>query len=129
MGQRGLHIVIIAVPGIVDAPLDLVSYTPEDFDAYAALKPGGRGASPNSAAATRRGAPTVWRRRTRRTWQLLGQLLDDGALRVPIQSTYGLDRAGEALRAFGATHTQGELGLQMTQRWHPKYRRPIHAVG
>jgi NADPH:quinone reductase-like Zn-dependent oxidoreductase len=41
-------------------------------------------------------------------------LLDDGALRVPIQSTYGLDRAGEALRAFGTTHTQGKLGIQMS---------------
>ena len=114
MGQRGPHIVVIAVPGIVDALLDLVSYTPAVFGAYAALKPGGRGASPNSTAATRRGAPTLWRRRTRRTWQLLGRLLDDGALRVPIQSTYGLDRAGEALRAFGTTHTQGKLGIQMS---------------
>ena len=114
MGQRCLHIVVIAVPGIAHALLDLVSHTLADFEAYAALKPGGRGASPNSAAATRRGAPTCWRRRTRRTWQLLGQLLDDGALRVPIQSTYGLDRAGEALRAFGTTHTQGKLGIQMS---------------
>ena len=44
MGQRGPHIVVIAVPGIVDALLDLVSYTPAVFGAYAALKPGGRGA-------------------------------------------------------------------------------------
>ena len=38
MGQRGLHIVIIAVPGIVDALLDLeaegfqlLAYRPADF--------------------------------------------------------------------------------------------------
>jgi NADPH:quinone reductase-like Zn-dependent oxidoreductase len=41
-------------------------------------------------------------------------LLDDGVLRVPIQSTYGLDQAGEALRAFGTTQSQGKLGIQMT---------------
>jgi hypothetical protein len=33
---------------------------------------------------------------------------------VPIQSTYGLDQAGEAIRAFGTAHTQGELGIQVT---------------
>ena len=40
--------------------------------------------------------------------------LDAGTLRVPIQSTYGLDQAGEALQAFGTAHTHGKLGLQMT---------------
>jgi NADPH:quinone reductase-like Zn-dependent oxidoreductase len=44
----------------------------------------------------------------------LGKLLDAGTLRVPIQSIYGLDRAGEALRAFGTAHTQGKLGIQVT---------------
>jgi NADPH:quinone reductase-like Zn-dependent oxidoreductase len=44
----------------------------------------------------------------------LGQLLDTGTLRVPIQSTYGLDQAGEAIRAFGTAHTQGKLGIQVT---------------
>ena len=34
-------------------------------------------------------------------------------LQVPIQSTYGLDPAGEALRAFGTAHTQGKRAIQV----------------
>jgi NADPH:quinone reductase-like Zn-dependent oxidoreductase len=43
----------------------------------------------------------------------LAQLLDAGTLEVPIQQTYGLDQAGEALGALGAGHTQGKLALQV----------------
>ena len=44
-------------PDGVDALLDLVSYAPEGFDVYAAaLKPGGRGASPNFRGWRRTGA-------------------------------------------------------------------------
>jgi hypothetical protein len=45
----------------------------------------------------------------------LGRLLEAGTLRVPIQNTYSLDRAGEALRALGVEHTQGKRDIQVTR--------------
>jgi NADPH:quinone reductase-like Zn-dependent oxidoreductase len=42
----------------------------------------------------------------------LAGLLDDGTLKVPVQRTYDLDRAGEALQALG-THKQGKLALRI----------------
>jgi NADPH:quinone reductase-like Zn-dependent oxidoreductase len=102
-------------PDGVDALLDLASYAPDGFNAYAAaLKPGGRGASPNSAAGDEPGRTNVMAAPSPENLERLGQLLDAGTLRVPIQSTYGLDQAGEALRAFGTAHTQGKLGIQVT---------------
>jgi NADPH:quinone reductase len=102
-------------PDGIDALLDLASYTPEDFNAYAAaLKPGGRGASPNSAAGDGPGRTNVMAVPSPENLGRLGQLLGAGTLRVPIQSTYDLDQAGEALRAFGSAHTQGKLGIQVT---------------
>jgi NADPH:quinone reductase-like Zn-dependent oxidoreductase len=41
----------------------------------------------------------------------LAQLLDAGALRVPIQHTYPLEQAGTALDALPTTHTQGKLAI------------------
>ena len=38
-------------------------------------------------------------------------LLEAGTLRVPLQRSYTLEQAGEALQALPATHTQGKLGL------------------
>ena len=40
--------------------------------------------------------------------------LADGALRVPIQRAYPLEKAGEALQALPTTHTQGKLGITIT---------------
>jgi hypothetical protein len=34
-------------------------------------------------------------------------------LKVPIQDSYDLDRAGEALQALGTTHTQGKLAIRV----------------
>jgi NADPH2:quinone reductase len=101
-------------PDGVDALLDLVSYTPDGFNTYAAaLKPDGRGASPNSAAGDGPGRTNVMAAPSPENLERLGQLLDAGTLRVSIQSTYSLDQAGEALRAFGTAHTQGKLGIQV----------------
>jgi NADPH:quinone reductase-like Zn-dependent oxidoreductase len=41
------------------------------------------------------------------------QLLDAGTLKVPVQDTYDLQRAGEALQALGTTHTQGKLAIRI----------------
>jgi NADPH:quinone reductase-like Zn-dependent oxidoreductase len=43
--------------------------------------------------------------------QRVAELLDAGTLRVPIQRSYALEQAGEALQALPGTHTQGRLGL------------------
>ena len=42
-----------------------------------------------------------------------GELLDAGCLRVPIQRSYGLEEAGEALAALPATHVQGKLAISV----------------
>jgi NADPH:quinone reductase-like Zn-dependent oxidoreductase len=42
----------------------------------------------------------------------IARLLDDGVLRVPIQRSFALDQAGEALAALGS-HKQGKLGLSL----------------
>jgi NADPH:quinone reductase-like Zn-dependent oxidoreductase len=41
----------------------------------------------------------------------LAELLDAGTLRVPIEQTYRLGQAGEALQSLPTTHTQGKLSL------------------
>ncbi len=104
--------VLAAHPGGIDALLDVVSYTPDALDAFAAaLKPGGRAASPNSAAGDGPGRANVMASPSTENLQRVAQLLQDGTLRVPIQRTYGFDQAGEALQALGTTHTQGKLAL------------------
>lgn len=99
-------------PDGVDALLDLVSYTPYDLDAYvAALKQGGRAGSTNGAAGEEPGRKNIMAVPSPENLERLGQLMEEGTVRVPIQRSYGLDQAGEALQELGSTHTQGKLGL------------------
>ena len=101
-------------PDGVDALLELVSYAPDGFNASAAaLKAGGRGASPLGAAGDGHGRTNLMAMPSLENLQRLAQLLDAGLLRVPIQSSYGLDQAGDALQALGTTHTRGKLGIQI----------------
>jgi NADPH:quinone reductase len=100
-------------PDGVDALLELVSYAPDGFNANAAaLKAGGRGASPLSAAGDGPGRANVMATASPENLARVAQLLDDGVLRVPIQRTFSLDQAGEALAALGS-HKQGKLGLSL----------------
>jgi NADPH:quinone reductase len=102
-------------PDGIDALLDLVSYAPEGFDTHAAvLKDDGRGATPLSAAGEGPGRHNIAGVPTPENLERLGRLLEAGTLRVPIQNTYGLDQAGEALGALGTAHTQGKLAIQVT---------------
>ena len=94
----------------VDAILDLVSFTPED----ALLKKGGRLASPLGAAGEGPRRFNLMAQPTPQNLRRLGDLLDDGTLRVRIQKSYELAEAGEALAAFSTTHTQGKLGVAVT---------------
>ena len=43
----------------------------------------------------------------------LGRLLDSGELRVPIQRTYPLERAGDAVDDFLGSHVQGKLAISI----------------
>jgi NADPH2:quinone reductase len=97
-------------PGGVDAILDVVSQTPD----ASLLKQGGRLASPLGAAGEGPGRFNVMAISTTANLQRLAPLIDSGELRVPIPHSYRLERAGEALQALPATHTQGKLGVTIT---------------
>jgi NADPH:quinone reductase-like Zn-dependent oxidoreductase len=102
-------------PDGIEALLDLVSYAPEGFDTHAELlKDDGRGASSLSAAGEGSGRHNVGAVPSPENLERLGRLLEAGTLRVPIQKTYSLDQAGDALRALGAEHTQGKRAIQVT---------------
>jgi NADPH2:quinone reductase len=98
-------------PDGVDALLDLVNYAPGTYDA--ALKPDARVASPTGAAGEGPGRTYVMAAPTSDNLQRLGMLLADGALRLPVQATYELAQAPEALEALTSQHTQGKLAIQV----------------
>jgi NADPH:quinone reductase len=98
-------------PDGVDALLDLVNYTPGTYDA--ALEDGARAASPTGAAGEGPGRTMVMAAPTTESLDRVAQLLDSGTLKVPVQATYELDRAAEALQAIGTTHTQGKLAIRI----------------
>ena len=101
-------------PDGVDALLDLVSYSPDDFNANAAvLKDGGRGATPLSAAGDGPGRTNIMAVPSAENLERLAEVLDAGILSVHIQKSYPLEHVGDALEALGATHTQGKLGIQV----------------
>jgi NADPH2:quinone reductase len=99
------------VPDGVDALIDLVNYVPGTYDA--ALKRGARIASPTGAAGEGHGRTMVMAAPTAENLQRLGALLTDGTLRVPVQATYDLAQAPEALTALTSEHTQGKLALRV----------------
>jgi NADPH:quinone reductase-like Zn-dependent oxidoreductase len=41
----------------------------------------------------------------------LAGLLEAGILSVPVQASYPLEQAGQALEALAGRHTQGKLGI------------------
>jgi NADPH2:quinone reductase len=50
---------------------------------------------------------------TSQNLERLAGLLADGTLRVPVQATYELADAPEALTALATTHTQGKLAIRI----------------
>src|SRR5829696_7197670 len=94
-----------------DAVLDLVNYAP---DVPAALaKEGGRVASPTGAAGEGPGRTLIMAAPTRENLQRLGGLLADGTLRLPVQATYDLAEAPDALAALPTTHTRGKVAIRV----------------
>jgi NADPH:quinone reductase len=98
-------------PDGFDAVLDLVNYAP-DVPATLA-KEGGRVASPTGAAGEGAGRTMVMAAPTPENLERLALLLADGTLRVPIQATYELAQAPDALTALGTTHTRGKLAIHI----------------
>jgi len=102
-----------APPGGVDALLDVVSYGPDAFEAFAAaLEPGGRGVSPIGAAGEGSGRSNVMATPTAENLARVARLLQDG-VRIPIQRSYELAAAGDALHALASTHKQGKLAIRV----------------
>jgi NADPH2:quinone reductase len=98
--------------GGVAALLDTVSSSPEEFEVYAAaLADPGRAASPVRAAGEGPGRHNVSGSAEGGALDELAQLLEEGALRVPIQRTYPLEDAGTALADLPGKHTQGKLAV------------------
>jgi NADPH:quinone reductase len=98
-------------PDGFDAVLDLVNYAP---DVPATLvKDGGRVASPTGAAGEGPGRTMVMAAPTPDNLERVARLLADGELRVPIQATYELEQAPDALTALPTTHTQGKLAIRI----------------
>jgi NADPH2:quinone reductase len=96
-------------PEGVDALLDLVSFTPD----ASVLKPGGRFVSSLGAAGEGPGRINVMAMSTTSNLERVAQLLEAGALRVPIQRSYPLEQAGTALEDQATTHTQGKLAIRV----------------
>src|SRR4051795_930271 len=102
---------VSATPKASNAVLDLVNYQP---DVPATLvKDGGRVASPTGAAGEGPGRAMVMAAPTPENLQRLAGLLADGALRVPVQETYELAKAPDALTALASAHTQGKLAVRV----------------
>jgi NADPH2:quinone reductase len=99
------------VPAGVDALIDLVNYTAGTYDA--ALKPDARVASSTGAAGDGHGRTNIMAAPTPENLQRLGALLAGGSLRVPVQATYELAQAPEALAALTGTHNQGKLAIKV----------------
>jgi NADPH:quinone reductase len=101
-------------PEGIEALLDLVSYAPEGFDTHAeVLHDDGRGASSLSAAGEGSERHNVGAVPSPENLQRLARLLEAGMLRVPIQQTYELEQAAEALHALATEHTQGKRAIRV----------------
>jgi NADPH:quinone reductase-like Zn-dependent oxidoreductase len=101
-------------PDGVDALLDLVSSDPEALNAYAAVVgDGGRIASSVGAAGQGPGRTNISALPGREHLERLAGLLADGTLTVPIQASYSLAQADQALKALTGQHTQGKLAITL----------------
>ena len=94
-----------------DAVLDLVNYAPGVPATL--VNEGGRVASPTGAAGEGPGRTMIMAAPTAENFDRLGRLLADGTLRVPIQATYELAQAPDALTALATTHTRGKLAIRI----------------
>jgi NADPH:quinone reductase len=98
-------------PDGVDAIVDNISMmTSGTYDG--ALKEGGRVASATNAAGEGPGRSNVMAAPTPEILACIAQHLADGTLTIPIQHTYELSRAPEALQALASDHPRGKLMIR-----------------
>jgi NADPH2:quinone reductase len=95
----------------VDAIVDLVNFAPGTYEA--ALKHGGRISSATNAAGEGPGRTNVMSASSPEILERIAQHLANGTVKVPIQQTYNLAEAPEALAALGSSHTQGKLAVRI----------------
>ncbi len=101
-------------PNGINALFDVVSRSPEEFARHASvLKPDGKAASPLGAAGDAPNRFNVMGDANPDLARILGALLSDEELRVPLQRSFDLARAGEALEAHSTTHVQGKTGIDV----------------
>jgi NADPH:quinone reductase-like Zn-dependent oxidoreductase len=99
-------------PDGVDALVDAVTpYQPTPYDAV--LADGGRIASPTNAAGEGPGRTNVMHAASRESLDRIAQLLADGTIKVPIQQSFDLAQAPEALGALTTSHTRGKIALRV----------------
>jgi NADPH:quinone reductase len=99
-------------PDGVDALADFASRSPDQLDTYAAaVREGGRIASSAGAAGEGPSRTNVMAIPTATTLERVAGLLANGTLRVPIQASYPLGQADQALKALGGQHTQGKVAI------------------
>jgi NADPH2:quinone reductase len=98
-------------PNGFDAVLDLVNYGPGVPASL--VKDDGRVASPTGAAGEGPGRTMVMAAPTPENLRRLASLLSEGSLRVPVQQTYDLAQAPEALAAIAGSHTQGKIAIRI----------------
>jgi hypothetical protein len=90
----------------------VVNHAPGTYDA--ALKDGARIASPTGAAGEGPGRTMVMAAPTRENLERLGASLADGGPHIPVQATYELGQAPEALGALAGQHTLGKLSIRVS---------------
>jgi NADPH2:quinone reductase len=101
-------------PDGVDALADFASRSPDQLNTYAAaVREGGRIASSAGAAGEGAGRTNVMAVPTAATLDRLAGLLADGTLTVPIQDSYPLAQADQALMTLTGQHTQGKLAITL----------------
>ena len=98
-------------PDGVDAVIDLVNSTPGTYDS--ALKAGGRVSAATNAAGEGPGRTNVMSAPSPAMLERIAKHVADGTVKVPIQRTYDLAQATNALQALGSGHTQGKLAIRM----------------
>ena len=101
-------------PDGVDALVDLVSRSPDRLDVYGAVvRDGGRVASSVGATGEGPGRVNAHAIPTPAVLDRLAGLLADGTLRVPIQASYPLGQADQALKTLTGQHTQGKIAITL----------------
>ena len=102
-------------PDGVDALADFASRSPDQLNSYAVVvREGGQIASSAGAAGEGPGRTNVMAVPAAATLDRLAGLLGDGTLRVPIQASYPLAQADQAIKDLGGQHTQGKLAITVT---------------